>query len=158
MSKRNQAIEIMKANATLDMAAVVLLIAKAIDVSEANARSYYRYIVQNGLADGKVVAKAKAEKAVTKGRDSVNKAIAKQFAKQKAKDAATEKTLAALEDLQAIKEKNLQTLREATAKRKAMAKLHAKVREEHEAEEAEAAKEDPRDFVPKFLHKELGLL
>jgi hypothetical protein len=145
----------MKANATLDMPAVVTLIAKAIDVSEANARSYYRYIVQNGLADGKVVTKTKEPKAVTKGRDSVNKTIAKQFAK---KEAAADKTLAALEELQMIKEKNFQSLREATEKRKQLEKLHAKVREEHEADEAEAAKEDPRDYVPKFLHKELGLL
>jgi hypothetical protein len=154
-SKTENAIATMNANADKSMAEVIPLIAIASGVDEKLARNYYLWAVRKGLAAGKVEKAPKAAKAVAKGRDSVNKAIEKQFAK---KQAATEKTLAALEEMKAVKEKNMQTLREVTAKQNAMKKLHAKVREEHEAEEAEAAKEDPRDFVPKFLHKELGLL
>ena len=62
---------------------------------------------------------------------------------------STDKTL---EEIEAIKTSNLKKLREVTAE------LRAKARAEFEADEAEAAKEDPRDYVPKFLHKELGIL
>lgn len=150
MSKRNQAIEIMKANATLDMNAVVTLIAKAIDVSEANARSYYRYIVKNGLATGNVVAKVK-------------KAKTKQIPAEKMlKDLGLEKVAVPskdLEEIKAIKAKNLETLRKVSGVNATIAKINrAQVREDFEAAEAEAANEDPRDFVPKHIHKELGLL
>lgn len=63
MSKRNTAIEIMKANEGKPMAEVVSLIAASIDVTEANAKSYYKWIVANGKAPGEVVKTARAPKA-----------------------------------------------------------------------------------------------
>ena len=71
MSKRNDAIEVMKANAKLPMADVVKLIADKIGVTDANAKSYYKWIVANGKAPGEVVktvraTKAKAPKAAAK--------------------------------------------------------------------------------------------
>lgn len=62
MSKRATAIEIMKANEGKSMADVVALIAKQIDVTEANAKSYYKWIVANGKAPGVVEKTARAAK------------------------------------------------------------------------------------------------
>ena len=154
-SKTENAIATMNANADKPMEQVIPLIAAAAGVNEKLARNYYLWAVRKALAAGKIDKAPKAAKVVAKGRDSVNKAIAKQFAK---KEAATEKTLAALEEIKAVQAKNLETLREVSTKRAAMAKLHAKVRKEFEADEAAAELEDPREFVPKFLHKELGLI
>lgn len=63
MSKRSDAIEVMKANEGKSMADVVKLIADRIGVTEGNAKSYYKWIVQHGMAPGEVVktARAKAE-------------------------------------------------------------------------------------------------
>ena len=63
MSKRSDAIEVMKDNAKLPMDEVVKLIADRIGVTDANAKSYYRYIVQHNLAPGEVVKSARAPKA-----------------------------------------------------------------------------------------------
>lgn len=65
MSKRATAIELMKANEGKSMADVVALIAEAIGVTEANAKSYYKWIVANGKAPGEVVKTARAPKAAT---------------------------------------------------------------------------------------------
>lgn len=63
MSKRSEAIEVMKANEGMSMADVVKLIAERIGVTEGNAKSYYKWIVQHGMAPGEIVksARAKAE-------------------------------------------------------------------------------------------------
>jgi len=64
-SKRAKAIEVMKANADKPMAEVLPLIAAAAGVPDSNARSYYRYLSENGFAPGvvtKAAPKAKAEK------------------------------------------------------------------------------------------------
>ena len=63
MSKRAQAISIMNAHTDKPMAAVVTLIADTINVTEANARSYYRYIVAHKLAGGSVDTTTKAKAA-----------------------------------------------------------------------------------------------
>jgi hypothetical protein len=65
------------------------------------------------------------------------------------------------EEIEAIKEKNLEVMRQVTAKRKALDEREAKlemIREQHEAAEAaDIAANDIRDVIPKFLHKEMGL-
>jgi hypothetical protein len=96
MSKRNQAIEIMNVNADKDMATVVKLIAKKIDVTEANAKSYYRYIVTNKLGAGNIDKPAKVAKV-----------------KKVSKTALLEKSV---DEITAIKAKNLQTMKIATLK------------------------------------------
>jgi len=63
MSKRAQAISVMNAHPDKPMAAVVTLIADTINVTEANARSYYRYIVAHKLAGGSVDTTTKAKAA-----------------------------------------------------------------------------------------------
>ena len=63
MSKRAQAISVMNANPDKPMATVVTLIADTINVTEANARSYYRWIVAHKLAAGSVEKTTKAKAA-----------------------------------------------------------------------------------------------
>lgn len=55
VTKRGQAIAIMKANEAKEMNEVCKLISEAIGVTETAARSYYRFIVENGMGPGKVV-------------------------------------------------------------------------------------------------------
>lgn len=116
MSKRSEAVAVMKANSTKSMAEVVALIVKAIDVTEANAKSYYRYIVKHNLAPGSVEKAAKAPKTpkvkvakepkvVAAGRAKANKAIAKVVSKGDAK-------------LAEIRKQNLERMREVAARRK----------------------------------------
>ena len=97
MSKRNQAIEIMNANASAPMGDVVKLIAKKIGVTEANARSYYRWIVANGKAKG-TVEKATKKAKVTKSKPEL----------------VNTKTLS---EIEAIKAKNLATMREVSKRK-----------------------------------------
>ena len=66
VSKRAQAIAIMNANTDKPMAAVVPLIANAINVTEANAKSYYRYIVEHKLAAGAVQKSVKTKEVPAK--------------------------------------------------------------------------------------------
>jgi hypothetical protein len=53
-SKRQNAIEIMSANSDKPMSAVLPLIAAANGITDAAARSYYKWIVENGMAPGVV--------------------------------------------------------------------------------------------------------
>ena len=62
MSKRSDAIFIMNENADKPMADVVKIIADRIGVTEANAKSYYKWIVANGKGAGVVEKTARAAK------------------------------------------------------------------------------------------------
>ena len=133
MSKRSQAIEVMKANADKEMSVVVKLIATEIKVSESNAKSYYRYIVANGLASGTVVKSKREAKA------KVTKSIGDKIAK------AVEKSS---EDIAAIKAKNLATLKKVSGRKEY--KNVARVRENEEfvsALEMEARKAKIQSFA-----------
>lgn len=117
MSKRSDAIEIMKANAKLPMAECVKLIADRIGVTDANAKSYYRYIVQHGMAPGEVVKTARAPKAKTeKSKTAKPKLIKAKPIKLADKPKITDKTVEEIADIRA---KNLQRL-------KAVGKKYAK--------------------------------
>lgn len=122
-SKRAQAISIMNANKDKSMSDVVALIAKTIDVTEANARSYYRWIVANGLADGKVETKTKTAKtkevAPTKAlKDAGLKATKRnRFTGNVKATAATEKPKTP-DEIAKIKAANLKRMQEVTAKMK----------------------------------------
>lgn len=63
LTKRAMAINIMKANADLPMEEVVDLIARANQDTHNAARAYYRWLVDNDMAPGKVVAHVRASKA-----------------------------------------------------------------------------------------------
>jgi len=110
MSKRNDAIEIMKANATLPMRDVVALIADRIGVTDANAKSYYRWIVTNGKAPGVIEKSERAAKAVSTKAPKVKAIKPQKFPKvlMTDKKKVTDKTVEELED---IKNKNLARLK-----------------------------------------------
>ncbi|MEN6624039.1 MAG: hypothetical protein ABFD50_21145 [Smithella sp.] len=74
MSKRSEAIEVMKANEGKSMADVVKLIAERIGVTEGNAKSYYKWIVQHGMAPGEIVKTARAAKAKAEPKAKAPKA------------------------------------------------------------------------------------
>lgn len=128
-SKRAQAISIMNANKDKSMSDVVALIAKTIDVTEANARSYYRWIAANGLATANVEAKSKA-KAEKPAKAKVEKVKTAKTVEAKpkgnrftgkvkadAKATATDKPKTP-DELAKIKAANLKRMQEVTAKMK----------------------------------------
>lgn len=116
MSKRSDAIEIMKANAKLPMAEVIKLIADRIGVTEANAKSYYRYIVQHNLGPGTVEKSTRAPKAAKAPKSSKPKLIKAKPIKLADKPKITDKTVEEIADIRA---KNLLKL-------KAVGKKYAK--------------------------------
>lgn len=114
MSKRETAINIMKANATLPMNETVKLIAEQIGVTEANAKSYYRWIVANGKAPGVVEKTARAPKtprAPKAAKPKLIKVPKPKVAGDKLK--VTDKTVEELADIRA---KNLARLKAVGAK------------------------------------------
>ena len=109
MSKRSDAIEIMKANAKLPMAECVKLIADRIGVTDANAKSYYRYIVQHNLGPGTVEKSTRAPKAKSATpKSSKPKLIKAKPIKLTDKPKIVDKTVEELADIRA---KNLQRLK-----------------------------------------------
>jgi len=151
MSKRSEAIRIMKANEGKPMADVVKLIADTISVTEANAKSYYRYIVQHNLGPGAVEKTARAPKAPKAAKPKMIKA---KPVKLTDKPKVTDKTVEELADIRA---KNL-------ARLKAVGRKYAKGQfadgasgREHTDEEARAEVSNLENELdsfkaPKFLN------
>lgn len=111
MSKRSDAIEVMKSNANLSMGDCVKLIADKIGVTEANAKSYYKWIVANGKAPGTVEKTVRAPKATAKPKTPkapkmIKPKLDTSILKDKKK--VTDKTVEELADIRA---KNLERLR-----------------------------------------------
>ena len=115
MSKRSDAIRVMKANADKPMADVVKLIAAEISVTEANAKSYYKWIVAHNMAPGEVTKTARTPKAARSGAPKAPKLIKPKIDKSIMKDKKpiTDKTVEELADIRA---KNLARLRAVGAK------------------------------------------
>lgn len=156
MSKRSDAIFIMNENASLPMGDVVKLIADRIGVTEANAKSYYKWIVANGKAPG-VVQKTERRPGRKDGvgpKAAKPKLIKAKPVKLADKPKITDKTVEEIADIRA---KNL-------ARLKAVGKKYAKGQfaegrsgRQHTDEEARAEVtnlENSLDSfqVPKFLN------
>ena len=150
MSKRSDAIRIMKANEGKPMADVVKLIAESISVTEANAKSYYRYIVQHNLGPGAVEKTVRAAKTPKAAKPKLIKA---KPIKLTDKPKVTDKTVEELADIRA---KNL-------ARLKAVGRKYAKGRQAEprfsdEAFDADAVPNLEADLdslkVPAFLTKD----
>jgi len=171
MSKRSDAVAIMSANSNKSMAEVVTLIADAINVTEANAKSYYRYIVEHKLAPGTVtksarkLTDAKVDKQV-KLEQRTHKAKTKADAVAAITKPAKTKQVSAAALLPAsevarIKEANLKRMREVTSKRKVytnVARLEGPGVPDFDQDEAraevEAIVDSFDDFkAPRFLSK-----
>ena len=108
MSKRSEAIAVMKENATLPMRDVVALIADRIGVTDANAKSYYRYIVQHGMAPGSIEKTDRAPKTPKAPKATKPKMIKAKPIKLTDKPKVTDKTVEELADIRA---KNLARLK-----------------------------------------------
>ena len=109
MSKREDAIQIMKANADKPMSVVVKLIAEKIGVTDANAKSYYKWIVANGKAPGLVEKTIKTTRAPRVPKTAKPKLIKVPRPKvQGDKPKVTDKTVEELADIRA---KNLARLK-----------------------------------------------
>ena len=108
MSKRSDAIRVMKANEGKPMADVVKLIAEQISVTEANAKSYYRYIVQHNLGPGAVEKTTRATGTKAPKTPKVKMVKVPKPKVQGDKPKVTDKTVEELED---IRKKNLARLK-----------------------------------------------
>lgn len=118
-SKRAVAIEIMNANADKPMADVLELIAKANGIEVGAARSYYVYLVKQGMAPGKVEAKAKTEKAPKAAKEKAVKRMVKEtVAKVKTKAEAVKAVSKSPEEIAKIKAANLARMKSVLAKTK----------------------------------------
>lgn len=160
MSKRDEAIKIMKANEGKPMADVVTLIAKKIDVTEANAKSYYKWIVANGKAPGEVVKTAR-QKAVTRmAKETMAKAKAPKMIKVPKpkmpadKPKITDKTA---EEIADIRNKNLARLKAVGRKYAKGQYAEGRSGREHTDEEARAEVQNLENELdsfkaPKFLN------
>lgn len=147
-SKRQVAIEIMNSNAKKPMAEVLELIAKANGINVGAARSYYVYLVKQGMAKGQVEATPKApksakEKAVTR---MVKETVAK-AEKPKTKADAVKKLEAAKspEEIEKIKAANKERMKAVLAKVK---------QNVPQPEEAPAFAETDAFAAPAFLTKD----
>jgi hypothetical protein len=103
-SKRGIAIEIMNSNAKKPMAEVLELIATANGIDTGAARSYYVYLVKNGMAKGTIEAKApkaKAEKAPKTAKEKAVKRMAKETVAKAKKHEAPAKSADEIEKIKA---------------------------------------------------------
>ena len=114
MSKRSDAIAVMVANSTKPMSEVVVLIAETINVTVANAKSYYRYIVEHELAPG-TVEKTKRAISDTKLEKQVKRESREYKANSKEVPAAS---LLPPSEIAKIKQANLARMKEVSSKRK----------------------------------------
>lgn len=156
MSKRSDAITVMKDNANLPMADVVALIADRIGVTDANAKSYYRWIVAHNLAPGVVEKSTKAAKPKTAKAAKAPKLIKAKPDMSITKDRkpVTDKTAEEIADIRA---KNLARLKAVGKKYQKGQYAEGKAGREHTDEEARAEVENLENSLdsfkaPKFLN------
>lgn len=138
MTKVERAKQIFQANAGASRAEIIALFVKELGMSSAGASTYY-YNVKSSSGAPKV----KATKAKT--------------AKAKAKAAKPKAIKPALDAEE--KAKRLELMR-TVGKRfnKDMARLKEQEQEMLSAIETDETEEDVKQYIPRFLHKELGLL
>lgn len=110
-SKRAVAIEIMNANANKSMAEVLELISQANGIDNGAARSYYVYLVKNGMAKGQIETKAdkapKAKAVKRAAKEVVAKAVKAVKSETPAKSAA---------EIEKIKAANLARMKQVLGK------------------------------------------
>jgi len=155
MSKRADAIFIMNENANLPMADVVKLIADRIGVTEANAKSYYKWIVANGKAPGVVQKTERAAKNAKAPKAAKPKLIKVPKPKvQGDKPKVTDKTVEEIADIRA---KNLARLKAVGRKYAKGQYAEGRSGREHTDEEARAEVTNLENELdsfkaPKFLN------
>ena len=156
VSKRSQAIAIMNANGDKSMAEVVVLIADAINVTEANAKSYYRYIVEHKLAAGASTSTGAVQKSVKTKEVPAKKLLKEVGVKlekpKKNRFAGNVKTTAPKteDEVSRIKAANLARMKEISERNKV-------IRAQYNGNIARGADDpfDPEDFTPESARAEL---
>ena len=150
-SKRGQAVSIMIENQEKPMLMVLPLISAKLGIPETSARSYYKYIVEEGYGPGEVT-KARKAKDIHKAS---NKLIAKAL-KNNSKIAFSIKVKPPVEtktpdEIERIRAANLAKMKEITAK-------HRKTREYLPGQVAR--EEDPgvEDFDPNLAKAEVDAI
>ena len=113
-SKRGQAVLVMIENQDKPMLEVIPMISKAISVSDSAARSYYKYIVEEGYGPGKVDGgRLKTKQISAKSNKLIAKAI-----KSGAIKVPEVKVTKSPEEIERIRAANLAKMQEITAKHK----------------------------------------
>lgn len=105
-SKRAKAIGVMKDNADKPMDTVLPLIMAEIGVDASQARSYYRYLSENGFAPGVVTKKAREPKAATVKQGTVAAKATEPTRSPEEIEAAKAANRAKFKELQAAKKQN----------------------------------------------------
>jgi hypothetical protein len=146
-SKRGIAIEIMNSNANKPMAEVLELIATANGIDAGAARSYYVYLVKNGMAKGNVEAKAPKAKAEKPAKEKAVKRMAKEVAAKAVKAVKPAGPVKSAEEIEKIKAANMARMKAVLAKTKQNVV-------KDEVEEAPAFAETDAFAAPAFLTKE----
>lgn len=174
VTKTQITIDTMKANADKPMSEVVLLIAEANNVTVQIARGAYRWVVNKGLAPGKIesgrTAKAKKEPKAKVAKDKTKKFTGK--IKVKAEPKVESKNLSD-DEVAKIKAANLKKMKEITAKQKYLPGQMAKPQQGNgdgpvrtradaakwiKAEEKRIDEEMRERDYPKFLSKDQAKL
>ena len=146
-SKRGIAIEIMNSNAKKPMAEVLELIAKANGIDTGAARSYYVYLVKNGMAKGTIEARAPKAKAEKSAKEKAVKRMAKETVAKATKAVKPTGPVKSAEEIERIKAANMARMKAVLAKTKQnVAKP--------EADEAPAFAETDTFAAPAFLTKD----
>jgi hypothetical protein len=107
-----------------------------------------------------LVGKEKVERALKGPKGPKAAKPVKAAKKETTKAPKAPKAVISTDDLEAIREKNLETIRQvASSTKRAIEEDNRKAKAEAELAQIEADldREDPKEFIPKFLHKELGL-
>jgi hypothetical protein len=117
-SKRAVAIEIMNSNAKKPMAEVLALISKANGIDTGAARSYYVYLVKQGMAKGTIESAPKAPKtAKEKAVKRMAKEVVVKAAKPKTKAEAVKAVAAkSPEEIEKIKAANMARMKAVLGK------------------------------------------
>jgi Xaa-Pro aminopeptidase len=147
-TKRQTAIDIMNSNRDKSFDQVVEMIMSSCNLPVASARSYYRYMIKENLVEGYSLTDAKpASKAQkTVKLSTIVKKTSKAFVEQKAAKTA--------EEVAAIKEKNLETMRKVTEKlNKGKKKVVRREYDDHRKAAPEG--EGVSDFDPQLAREEI---
>jgi hypothetical protein len=143
-SKRQVAIDIMNSNRDKSPLEIIELIAAANSLNGSAARSYYKWIIENGLVTGLDMPQGKVK---SEAKDTV--AVIKRVKEPKIVVESKPSTDKSDDEIAAIRAKNLETIKAVAAK------VKQKKRDYLPGQVAAPAKETPADFDPEAARAEV---
>lgn len=160
-SKRGQAVSIMIENQEKPMLMVLPLISAKLGIPETSARSYYKYIVEEGYGPGEVTKARKAKDIHAASNKLISKALknnptfAKEIsAKRMLKEVGIKVPVAdtkSFEEIKRIRDANLAKMKEITAK-------HRKTKEYLPGQVAREEGPGVEDFDPQLAREEVAAI